>query len=503
MDMSHIVIPSNNLLVLALSTFNKNMSETTYKCPDEERNFKDGKKIVPSVKGNYQLEPVLKYLQQTIGVHGVLLIKTKETQKEQPISYTWTDENDVAHHVERTVSPETLFREMIADVAGDIDVRDCLLSEGDVATQKDIDAILDQIRGYCKDHDGTRIYMDLHGGPRANAQLMTAIISLLPLENTEETTASEGIRVRPEDIYSVIFDITEPENDRIIRAGSSYGIMDLVAGVHEFVEYGRTESLKRYADRHADVAGMVAAMDTISDALAMADIQSFDKGLRELKKEIDRLTIQKGDDEANGGDTSELLLRLIDQEYGKIIKSTSKQIDKIRWCVEKKFYQLAITMCESQIPWYIKERGVFDFEAAIDSGYGQDGHGDTVPERFLAAFNFFVTSYNEIERNGKVYYQMYKYRDSKYYYLECDKADSEVVGNFLELHSNIKETRNIANHLSSFANGTITNRSGRVITIYQNTEQLNDGIDEYLRAVKALRNSGLHLELKISDHPAW
>lgn len=590
----------NNLLIVALSIITSNkLSENEYLAPDEERNKREvdareqasrkpkGKnkkkagaqpvqtadsvpaKKVNKIKGIYQLDPVPRYLHKVVGgLDGVLMIQTKQTRdieaNQKEVTITRKDKKGESIIETRTITPEGYFLETLAELETPQrpieKMTDCVLQEGDTATQGDIDRILDKIRGYCERHkdEDVRIFIDLHGGPRANVQLMTAIISLLPLENTAETTATEGIRILPENIYTVIYnppkrpnprsdqnkdakaadadkqEQKEEEKSRILCAGTSYDIMDLVAGVHECVEYGRTESLIRYKNRgHQDIEPMVNALDEISDALAMANIEGFENGLDHLGKAIDVLKEAKAarqkaaaaiasesDSETNQQEpsgtqgakdaTSDILLSLVDQEYKDIIKSNKTwegTVQKIRWCMDKKFYQLAITMCEAQIPWSLHDKHVFDMTNAISTGFGQTKRMEgKEQEQFLGAFNFFVTSYEFVDRGSKGYFSMqwdsgWK-SDGKCYYLESTGRDSGLVDHFLNLHNNIKETRNTANHLLSYEGGTKRGKD-QGWTVYKTRTELEAAIDDYLKTVKQLIDHHVQLSIQVADEQTW
>lgn len=470
---------NRNLLILGLSMKTYDLEETSYQAPNPNE--------APIVTGGYQLEPVPQYLAATVGLDRVLMIETEKTRD-----------------IEEYFKNRLLALDNLAD---QLTIDEYRLADPDKATLQDVDQIVRQIQTYVGENESVTIYLDLHGGPRNNTEIMTTIFSLLPMEQLDNGCS---IHIDPANIYTVIYNKHNPADNRILKAGEGYQLMDLVAGVHEFVEYGRTESLNRYARHHEDIVPMVKAMDAISDALAMANIEAFDEGLQSLKQEIKRKRKDRYRDTDKSENTTDILIRLVDQEYGRIINSKNKQLDKIRWCMEKKFYQLAITMCEAQIPIYLKNVGAFDYSKAAQNGYGQDNRMRTDEERFLGAFNFWINSYEQpTTRDGQTYYPMQWNKgtraDNRYYYLACDDEIHPLIDSFLEVHMRIKETRNAANHLLSFDDSRM--KSGRVITRYATTQQLDQAIKEYLNIVEQIKNQtkerSITLELKISDSPVW
>ncbi len=462
-----------NFLILGLSRkpkeWNKNVQQTDrYQSPDE-----DG---TPIITGGYQLEPVPQYLAFTVGLDRVLMIETEDTR-------------DIEDYFKARLHNMPNLHERLT-------IDEYRLAGPDTTTLAEIDEIINHIKEYVNENDAVTIYLDLHGGIRINAEIMNMIFSLLPMEHLNHKAP---IHIDPDNIYSVVYSEKNSDSNKIIKAGEPYQLLDLVAGVHEFVEYGRTKSLTAYAEHHEELKPLVKAMDKISDALAMANNDAFEQGLQDLRKQMER----QGD-KHSAINTSDILFRLINQEYGNIIKPEANLLDKIRWCKDKKFYQLAITMCESQVPWYLavkkekQEKGeVFDFSDAIKSEFGQDpntnGKMDD-KDRFLKIFNLFVSRYwKPIEKDGKIFYQMKNKNNVPLYCLVGDKNTKAIVHRFLTLHKNIKATRNKANHLGSFEN----DRNN--ITIYRTANALDKAINEYLETVKCLRKAGITFKLERSN----
>ena len=463
---------TKNFLILGLSRklkeWNKNVQQTDrYQSPDENG--------TPIITGGYQLEPVPQYLASTVGLDRVLMIETEDTR-------------DI----------EDYFKECLHNMPNlheGLTIDEYRLAGPDTTTLAEIDEIINHIKEYVNENDAVMIYLDLHGGIRINAEIMNMIFSLLPMEHLNHKAP---IHIDPDNIYSVVYSEKNSDNNKIIKAGEPYQLLDLVAGVHEFVEYGRTKSLTAYAEHHEELKPLVKAMDKISDALAMANNDAFEQGLQDLRKQMER----QGD-KRSAINTSDILFRLINQEYDNIIKPEANLLDKIRWCKDKKFYQLAITMCESQVPWYLAvkknkpEKGeVFDLSDAITEGFGQDSNAKWMDDkdRFLKAFNLFVSRYwKPIEKDGKIFYQMTNKNNVQPYCLVGDRNTKAIVHRFLTLHKNIKATRNKANHLGSFEN----NRNNR--TVYGTAAELDKAINEYLEAVKCLRKAGIIFKLERSN----
>lgn len=440
-----------NLLILALSTLpvvqNSNesvMRKTTFQCPDG----------ITKVDGSYQLEPIPKFLMQEYGLDRILLIGTKETTETRK-KIILIDDND-KNVLPEEMSASEYFQSEISHAQNKSDTFDFdeyVLQNGDIAAIQDIENVIQHIQKYVENskNQPVRIFLDIHGGPRSNAQMMTTLFSLLPMENSR---GRQKTIIHADDIYSVIYN---SEVNRIVHAGESFHLLDLVAGVHEFVEYGRTESLMRYKDDEKNLTEsdgtMINTMDAISDALSIGDITRFDDAitrLREIenKKASNKIKIQQNGDEQIETESSGILERLVLQEYAPLISKNPDLLQTIRWCIDKKYYQLALTMCESKIPSYLCDRGVLSVESILKSISFHTSAGDQNPR--TSAFNAFLTRC-ETHTDTSGGYFVNKLSNRKvttcFYIKTRNLADYEMIKRFLTLHATIKNMRNFTNHL--------------------------------------------------------
>lgn len=514
---------TKNMLILALSTLpgkkeNDNnadivLNQTLYECPDGEQ----------PVVGAYQLEPVPKYLMRKFGLDSILLIETSATVNDcRPI--TVKDSGDVIFRTPKPQSAEEYFCNVIskAENLGRTDpvtVKKYLLQNGDIAAQSDIDNIILLIQQYAKEKQNVRIFLDLHGGPRSNVQMMTILFSLLPME-TLSGESREAV-INADDIYTVIYAPGNVSNNRIIHAGESFQLMDLAAGVHEFVEYGRTESLMRYANEHLSPVGcvkdMIQAMDGISDALAIGNITNFENALHDLKSSIKTLEEEEAatsNSSQNPVRASGILLRLVKQEYSPVIKDGADLLDRILWCKNKHFYQQVLTLCESRIPWYLHQKGILDMSCAIKSGCVFLRQSSAEMREFAnvtSAFNAFISgccshSVYEEGRKKRYYIKALKRGGRKVcLYLTCDERNHmDQVDLFLHQHITMKQMRNYSNHALDesqvITSAEAFDDSAKFVSIqadkiFNTKSDLDKAISEYVQLVQALIRDQVKLKV--------
>lgn len=460
---------SKNLLIFQLSTMYK-ISPTDYADPQGETVSTEG----------YQLEPVLRYLARTVGVHRVLMITTSETDSAE-------------QHLRDKVLP---VMENKAGVVPEVVTHS--LGEREIANLQDLNKIVNLIKDYVQENPHeVEIYIDTHGGARSNAEMMTPIFSLLPMEDIvhrqwvdekgEEHKDIEHIRIKPENVYTVVYNSRNQKKNRIASVGQSYDLMDLVAGVHEFVEYGRTESLDRYARKRRDnqaLRDLVKAMKSIADALAIGDVSAFEDDVQVLQT---RLDAYQGTD----GTSSQILANLVHQEYDAILHPDADVITQIQWCRDKKFYQLAMVICESKALEYLESKKRMNLDAI---------RGDE-PKEFKREkrVNAFVNNWQSQDVDNLRFYYM-EFADSavfkinkdhndsdKRYFLYCkDPAseDNRYLRDFLQKHRKIKATRNGASHADEFKGDKM----------YRTANALNNAFGTYLEDIKyIIDKSNLHL----------
>lgn len=457
-----------NMLILQLSTgvFG---GKTKYLTPEGGE---------PLETNGYQLEPVPRYLAKKIGIDQVLMITTNETEPIEADFRKTLLEMENRH----TLTPD--------------DIKEYPLDK-DVSTIQDVEAIIKIIQEYVnKNPHSVELYLDIHGGPRVNAEMMTSIFSLLPRENIDHGQDGhsdiEHIRIDSNNIYSVAFDRNDkgeiPQKNKIFHAGENYELLNFVSGVHEFVEYGRAESLKKYADTHPALMDVSNKMGAIADALAMGDISAFETGVNDLNNCLENNANQSEE-------TIGLLYRLIRQEYKGILNDADVR-DQIMWSVDKQFYQLAMTMCESKmIPFLEGRLGTAGGQTENNAMHVLDWHEihGTDPDKIDTRINSYINNFDtRIIGEISFYYLrapkpgLFGDDANKVYFVFCRNGyDNEAVNIFLNNHRKIKATRNKANHAGDF----------KEEKVYKNVNELREAITAYIKNIDIMINNQVQLPM--------
>lgn len=481
---------TKNILIIPLSVMNSwnGIQKSTYTVK--------GSTATISTDG-YQQEPVVTYLREKYGLDYIVIINTSRTMEAPGTPILMKDENGKEYD-KCEVSEFEYFKNFITNKFH-IPYKDYCIAKDDQAEQKDIDAVIAILKEIIaefpqNEEHKIRIFMDIHGGLRSNAEMLLTLFSVLPLEdlapNDDSTQKGHRISINAEDIYSVSYGSDKKE---IYVADEIYNLMDLAAGIHEFVDYGRADSLEKYAKNHPEIKNISSAMKRIADALAMGDVSTFDEGIQTLKGCLDDAEAEaKQIDGTNDSqdaeiqkETTELLIRLVRQEYRKILDATDER-PRIIWSRDKQFYQLAMTMCEAKMIPFLQREHVLNLREI-------EGTADAFTRE--RRINYFLMHYEKRRVNDHAYlYCLEKpkrdlYRDDadKSFFIYCDKQYSDSLDKFLDVHKKIKRTRNKANH----ADEEWTD------DVYKSVDDLNKAIQNYIDAVDALlgteQNPGAHL----------
>lgn len=204
--------------------------------------------------------------------------------------------------------------------------------------------ILSEIRKTPK----ANLYMDIHGGLRLHQQIMSGVISLLDIE---------GIPVQPANVYSVEY----TDVSKIVEASESVQINKFVSGMNELTKYGRIGSLKEYLEKHIKdsknhtLNNLLTTLESLANDIQFCNVAQFEKDLKNISGCLSAVEQQ--------GFTESLLplfLEDVRNAFGKLSGPSISVPDEIIWCLEKGFYQQALSITEAKMPAYFATTGILE-----------------------------------------------------------------------------------------------------------------------------------------------
>lgn len=233
-----------------------------------------------------------------------------------------------------------------------------------------LSSVIGTIRTLHKWYKNLNIYVDIHGGLRADQEILNTSLSLLQME---------GIPINQKNIYTL--EVTSQSSNAvnlIQPAGEVMNIMNFAYGIHESITYGQTKSLQGLNYENPSEHNTLENMRTIAEGIQLCDVKKFENGLTSLNDSLKNL-----DQESEKGYLT-LFKDLIHDNYGDILlcsnPSNPNTIQKIQWCMDKGFFQQALTILESKMPTEIIKNGFLVSQASDRQPALFTDHHEIVPE---------------------------------------------------------------------------------------------------------------------------
>ena len=421
-------VPSDkhyNVLLLALSTFGRNVNPNKFIYVDE--NGKEDKVI-----GRYQLDPVPKMLYKTLyqkeqgTLDKIIMLCTSKTLEK-------VAEVPIGTEKIYDISPIDYFKDQIRDyMRPDADDEELFQAiEVDLTSPyHGIQSVITTLRSIKAAHEDQtlNLYLDTHGGLRGIQRIMEATVSLLK---------SEDIDVR--EAYAVEY--SDNGTKSIVSETENMKIYDFVSGVNEFFSCGRADTLMKYKENleHTHEAKkessskniftkeenqLITAISDVATGIQWCSIPAFDQGIKDLQKifpETSESTAKNTSTESSDtknidkGSYLDIYRTNIQKDYSTLLKKDHTVLDEIEWCINKGFYQQALTLIESKISGLL----VYDlklFTFTRPQGIKQEKDGKTIHYSYTCinknnneikktftinnVFNDYIYAFNRIRKSN-------------------------------------------------------------------------------------------------------
>ncbi len=182
------------------------------------------------------------------------------------------------------------------------------------------------------------LYMDMQGGDRNSVAQMNAIVELLE---------RQGVDVCGR--YANDFEPKRPKPLHTIRETSrEYRTYDLISAMDAFSRYGWGDNLEAYfrgkVRGNSKEKKLIKAIQQASSAISKCNANGFDGAIQKIKN--------LKEDFENPEIITELdvVYQDIQEDYASLLNAKYPHVAQIRWCLDKKFLQQALTIFESKMP---------------------------------------------------------------------------------------------------------------------------------------------------------
>lgn len=194
------------------------------------------------------------------------------------------------------------------------------------------------------------LYIDFNGGQRYVAFMILAIANLMKIRS---------VNIRQ--IMTMNFDNKVNGIVPIQNMQPVFESFDLIAGISEYINYGRIRGLKKYfaASGNKEIQNILGEMEEFSNNLQLCRTDY----VMENKDRLVKLLNDYADTKEESGQPDSYVqlfhyvVRDILKGYDGLLNGELPDI--IDWCVNRDFIQQALTFCAEELPGYFWKSGIF------------------------------------------------------------------------------------------------------------------------------------------------
>lgn len=216
------------------------------------------------------------------------------------------------------------------------------------------------------------ILIDTTGGFRNSSYLLMALVRFLEYAGIGLTKA----------IYARYHD-----EKKIVDITDTYKMFDLINAVNTFSIMGNSRELERYfaSIENEAVKQTIAAMNNFSDEISLCRTSKLDTVLKSLNDSLNILSTLESDSK------DVIMLKSLSEKIRNKFGCNNKieYPDVVKWCLDNKMIQQAVTIYVEKIPEYFYKKGYFsvsDKRFADAQTKNESSHNDFYYELFYSNF---------------------------------------------------------------------------------------------------------------------
>ncbi|MDO4467859.1 MAG: TM1812 family CRISPR-associated protein [Bacillota bacterium] len=288
------------------------------------------------------------------------------------------------------------------------------------------------------------LYIDVQGGSRTDSYVRNSVISIL------NNDAKSNLKVRQ--IVATQFS-QEYFFSQIVDETDKYKITDLVSGMNAFIRYGKADDIESYIREREPsqrIQNIVSNMKKIDEALMLCDITSLQETLPILQNSLNT----KEENQDSLTNVFSIVEESIKEDYKDIF--SGDLIELIKWAIQKRFIQQAITIIESRLPSILVKKGILYYCESIEkkeevlkklSAIYPDQKKNW---RFKEDLDSFFIRQNFPQKEVEIVSELLSKNEKKLIpYSLCKKEEYPKLEAFLKTYFDICSLRNQTNHSSN------------------------------------------------------
>ena len=236
-------------------------------------------------------------------------------------------------------------------------------------------------------NSGDHVFIDTTGGFRNSSYFLMCVARILEYSGTDLIKA----------VYSK-FEKDNPDNNRIIDVTDLYNMYDLINAVDAFTNYGNSHGLEQYfkdTDEPA-VKEVISAMNAFSDMISLCRTSELSGILSKLNSSLDKLS-KTDTDKADI-----ILLKTLIPAVREKFYMKNKRIeypDIVRWCLDNRFIQQAVTIYVERMPEYFFSKNYITISDKMSDKIKTEKANSHFDINYEMFYNYFAGQDNKKTRD--------------------------------------------------------------------------------------------------------
>ena len=343
-----------NVLLLCMSTVKKDIKKSKYSCENMD-DYVDG--YMTNEAPTKAVIKQLSQLEEGQRVDRIVMICSETVYQKIDVD---TNESPIEHPEE--LSHIEFYKQMVNTFAEstDSDYKDNPIEYVEVSipdfteAHQVSQAVIDAANKVIDLDDDVQLYLDFNGGQRYVAFMLVAISNLMKnrrVDIKQVMTMNYETRIK----------VGEERLVPIQNMAPVFRSFDLISGINEYINYGRTKGLKTYFARtkNEEIKSVLNEMEKFVNNLQLCRTGYILREKGKLRKTLEEYSAKE-----KFGETltayEQLFLYVVKDildGYRGILDGDLPGI--IKWCVERDFVQQALTFCVEEMPDYFWRENIF------------------------------------------------------------------------------------------------------------------------------------------------
>lgn len=393
-----------NVLLLAMSTLPQTPKVNTYQIEEEGK--------ILYFKSYSQMEPHTKYVLYKLAekhekLDRIVILESAKARTEKPEKWnqetaTSLFDKRIHHYLNRTENVKIRIDDELSELQESTVDAEFYQKFFPEVIMVDLEESVffwkaaQAIRSAEKKH-AVHLYMDMQGGDRNAVAQMNAIAELLE---------RQGVIIKGR--YANDFDPRrKPPLHTIREAGKEYRTYDLISAMDIFAQYGWGDKLDQYfggsIGKASKESRLIEAIKLASSAISRCSGEKFDAAVRKIEE------LESEFENPETVTEMDVVYQDIREDYKPLFNPPYRYVEQIRWCLNKNFFQQALTIFEAKMPYEFVHSGLIY--------YMTKNRGDSGRIEFLESCE---RMYWNMSQNNR-----YRLKDLNHYLLKdyCWKKD--------------------------------------------------------------------------------